>query len=271
MILEQETFDAFGYYPKDLKSQSAKKILAACDGCGKIRALRKSAYHPLCKSCAAKGHIVTEETRRKLSEASNGRIHTEEAKQKLRIANTGARNPMFGKHFTDTVKEKISNALKGDKNPNFGKHFTEEHKAKIGNANKGKTLTDEAKRKMSEAKKGKILSKKTKQKMSEAKKGITFTEEHKAKIGETHKGDKAYNWKGGQKMHQARARAKRRQLGFTPLNTPFEDVEAHHITHDSVVYIPKALHHSIWHNMHTGQGMAEMNAVAIDFLIRGII
>ncbi|MBC8521274.1 MAG: hypothetical protein H8D26_04700 [Methanomicrobia archaeon] len=36
MILEQETFEEYGYYPKDLKQHSRKTVLVACDDCGKI-------------------------------------------------------------------------------------------------------------------------------------------------------------------------------------------------------------------------------------------
>jgi G:T-mismatch repair DNA endonuclease (very short patch repair protein) len=54
MILEEETYKKFGYYPSDLKPQSGKKILAACDGCGKVREFGKSDYHTLCGSCAMK-------------------------------------------------------------------------------------------------------------------------------------------------------------------------------------------------------------------------
>ena len=54
-ILEKETYEKFGYYPSDLKPKSCKKILAACEDCGKIRESRKDDYAPLCKSCAQKG------------------------------------------------------------------------------------------------------------------------------------------------------------------------------------------------------------------------
>lgn len=54
MILEQETFKEYGYYPGDLKPKSNKKILAACDDCGKVRVTTKK-YHALCGSCMQKG------------------------------------------------------------------------------------------------------------------------------------------------------------------------------------------------------------------------
>lgn len=55
MILEEETYRKFGYYPSDWAPRSHKKILAACDECGKVRVISKGAYRSLCKSCRQKG------------------------------------------------------------------------------------------------------------------------------------------------------------------------------------------------------------------------
>ena len=54
MILEEKTFEKFGYYPGELKPKSSKKILAACDKCGKVRINRKSMYRALCRKCSNK-------------------------------------------------------------------------------------------------------------------------------------------------------------------------------------------------------------------------
>lgn len=59
--------------------------------------------------------------------------------------------------------------------------------------------------------------------------------------------------------------AKRRSLGFVPLNQPFAGCEGHHIDKQHVVYIPKELHHSIFHNVWTGKNMDAINAVARSF------
>jgi len=55
MRLEEETFKKFGYYPSDLSPHSNKKILAACDDCGKVRVTSKNYYCGLCSSCCRKG------------------------------------------------------------------------------------------------------------------------------------------------------------------------------------------------------------------------
>lgn len=55
MIDEEATFEKFGYYARDFKPKSTKRIIAVCDDCGKIRELRKCSYRTFCRSCAQKG------------------------------------------------------------------------------------------------------------------------------------------------------------------------------------------------------------------------
>lgn len=59
--------------------------------------------------------------------------------------------------------------------------------------------------------------------------------------------------------------ANRRSLGFIELNKPFDGSEGHHIDEEHIIHIPKELHRSIWHNVHTGQGMEEINAIAFEY------
>lgn len=63
-----------------------------------------------------------------------------------------------------------------------------------------------------------------------------------------------------------KAKAQRRSLGFVPLNIPFAGCEGHHINKSDVIYLPRSLHRSIYHNQHTGQGMVEMNRLAMAYL-----
>ena len=72
-ILEEETYEKFGYYPRDLGPQSAKRILAKCDDCDKIRELYKHSYHSLCKSCAHKKENLSEKTRKRMSDTAGER------------------------------------------------------------------------------------------------------------------------------------------------------------------------------------------------------
>ena len=52
---------------------------------------------------------------------------------------------------------------------------------------------------------------------------------------------------------------RKRLLGFSPINIPFEGSEGHHMTTEIVVYIPAGLHRSVFHNVFTGVGMDEIN------------
>jgi len=77
---------------------------------------------------------------------------------------------------------------------------------------------------------------------------------------------KEYNKSPKGKEVMKKHRAKRRELGFEPLNKPFENCHAHHVNSEEVIYIPVELHRSVFHNLETGVGMEEMNNLAITFL-----
>jgi len=139
--------------------------------------------------------------------------------------------------------------LVGAKNPNYGKPAW----------NKGIPHTEKSKQKMSEAHKGSCTGENNSNYGNRGDKNPLFGV----------KAEKHFNWRGGAKASNARHTAKRRQFGFIPLNTSFENSEAHHLTHNSVVYIPKALHRSIYHALNSGQNMYTINALALRFLLEG--
>jgi hypothetical protein len=62
-----------------------------------------------------------------------------------------------------------------------------------------------------------------------------------------------------------------RNLGFEPLNKPFEGAEAHHIDNNQVLYIPKSLHRSIKHCLENGKNMQEINTLAVQWWIKDLI
>ena len=108
------------------------------------------------------GAVVSDETRRKMSEALKGKPRSKE------------------------IRRKISEAHKG-------KTHSEKSRRNMSESQKGKTFSEETKRKLSEAKKGKTHSEETKAKMSEAHKGKTNSEESKRKLSEANKGRKWWN------------------------------------------------------------------------------
>lgn len=78
--------------------------------------------------------------------------------------------------------------------------------------------------------------------------------------------DKQYRSSFKGKETNQRHKAKHRKLGFIPLNKLFADSEPHHIDKMFVIYIPKELHRSIYHNVWTGKGMMEINTKVFEWL-----
>ena len=78
-----------------------------------------------------KGKKMSEEARRKMSEAKKDKKLSEEHKKKLREAKKGKPSPNKGKHFSEEYKKKLREAKKGEKNPMYGKHHSEETKKKL--------------------------------------------------------------------------------------------------------------------------------------------
>jgi len=68
------------------------------------------------------------------------------------------------------------------------------------------------------------------------------------------------------KISFKRRNAKRRQLGFFPLNKYFDGCEAHHISQNFVIHLPVEFHQNIRHNIWTGRNMKQINKLAIGFL-----
>lgn len=163
MILEQETFEAFEYYPSDSKKRSWKLIVSTCTLCGRIKICPKHDYYTFCKACIQKDKKQTEETKAKKSVAQKGKKYPNR-KPKLKCiclecgkefpvcssdiergrgkycsrecsdkAHVGINSSFFGKRHTDATKAKISAALigkyTGENSPNFNKHPTEETRA----------------------------------------------------------------------------------------------------------------------------------------------
>lgn len=152
MILEQETFKKYGYYSKDLKPKSNKKIIAKCNQCGKERILQYGSYYDLCRKCATSSI----EYKKKMSDAlkgeknpNYGKHRSEETKQKISEAN---KNP------SEKIRKQISDAMSGKKHPLYGKHHSEDTKNKMSESAKGKSKSQIAKQKMSDVKQGKYLA-----------------------------------------------------------------------------------------------------------------
>jgi hypothetical protein len=172
----------------------------------------------------------------------------------------------LGGHQSEETKTKLSAAMKGKKN-RLGYRCSAETRAKMSAVKVGHIGYWLGKHRYAE----------TRVKMSAAMKGNAYalgchhTEEAKEKQSVAGMGFLNHRWKGGVtpekiKEWKRKANAKRRALGYVYLNSWFSGSEGHHINESDVIFIPKEMHHSIYHNHSTGQGMAEMNALAGQFL-----
>lgn len=96
---------------------------------------------------AGRGHVVSEETRSKISEAKKGIPKSKEHREKLAAALRGRPLPegtkikiseaMKGRTRSPEHCKHISEAKMGEKHPMFGKHLSPEHRRKVGDAHRG--------------------------------------------------------------------------------------------------------------------------------------
>lgn len=63
-----------------------------------------------------------------------------------------------------------------------------------------------------------------------------------------------------------RVNKRKREMGFIPLNTKFENSEAHHVDINNVIYIPEDIHKFIPHSQNNIESMNNINIIAFDFM-----
>lgn len=112
---------------------------------------------------ASKGRTVSEETRRKLSEASKN--ISEETRKKIGEAGKG-------RTVSEETRKKISESKKGKKRPEEVIRKMKEGRRGIPAWNKGKSPSEETRKKISKALKGRTYSDEYKKKMSETLKAV---------------------------------------------------------------------------------------------------
>lgn len=76
------------------------------------------------------GRVVSEETRRKLSESNVGKCRSDDTRRKM----------------SEMAKKRV-----GKLHPNYGKHLTEQHRSKLSKAHTGKSLSDSHRENMSKS------------------------------------------------------------------------------------------------------------------------
>lgn len=88
-------------------------------------------------------NTCSEETRIKLSNSHKGKELSEEQRRKISEAVSGEKHPFFGKHHTLETRTRLSEAQKGNKPWCTGLKLTDEHRAKISAAHVGLKPTAE--------------------------------------------------------------------------------------------------------------------------------
>ena len=87
------------------------------------------------------GAVVSEETRRKLSDMRRGENH-------YLWGQRGELSPLWGKPRSEETKRRMSEARQGEKHPLWGKKHSEETKKKMSETRTGKIFSEEARRNM---------------------------------------------------------------------------------------------------------------------------
>ena len=238
MILREATIRYSGNDPNLLKPKSNKRICISCDKCGRVRWGVKSRCKLLCKSCSNK--IKNQPPKPKFVQEED-----------RFIPNTGIDRILTIKKFGyDPVDLKINSI-----------------KRVITKCQKCKSLREVR------------FGAATNLCGSCSKKGKYFTNEHKNNLSKNRaniigknnpmygvKGKDAPGWKGG--ISGIRNHVKH-ERDCIKLNDRFKGCEGHHITSGIIVYIPKYIHRSVYHNMKNGKGMKEINKLALNYLISG--
>jgi hypothetical protein len=132
------------------------------------------------------GFMVSEETKRKISQSSTGRVHSEETKKKISQSNAGRivseetkkkiSKARVGFKTSDETKKKLSKLFSGEKNPFYGKRHTAETMKRVSEANTGRTLSIEHKLKIAESIRGE----------KNGNYGKNFSGEKSSRYGKTH-------------------------------------------------------------------------------------
>lgn len=164
-----------------------------------------------------RGRVFSEETRRKIGEASKGRPSSMKGKHHSAESIMKMSEAHKGHIISEGTKEKMKLWHKNHKNPNLGKPMSEEQKRKISERLMGRHLSEEHKKHISESNAGvpKPISEEARQKLIESNKNRIWTDEAKRKISEAHKG-KPSGMKGKHHTNEAKEKMSKARLGVMP-------------------------------------------------------
>jgi hypothetical protein len=139
----KEEHEKFKTKDGNYRINGRKYWFGICPHCGEFLISREKNTIYCSSSCAMYNRIITDETKRRLSESHKGDKNvnfgkgmTKEQREKISKAHKG-------KKLSEEHKRKIGESVKGDKCFWFGKHLDGEHRRKISEANKGRKYPEE--------------------------------------------------------------------------------------------------------------------------------
>ena len=135
--------------------------------------LNKSGLNCILTKASDRSGTISDETRKKLSEAKIGKKKSIETKSKMSAW-------QIGRKLTDEHKQKLSAWQ-------IGRKLTNEHKQKLSNAKLGKKKSDETKSRMSSGRKGMKFTDEHKKNISNARKKIKISDETRKKMSASRK------------------------------------------------------------------------------------
>ena len=125
LILEEETFEKFGYYPSDVWGQP---ILVACDECGAISTITKRHNHRLCRVCS---QIKYSQLKDKEWLFNQYWVKKLPLSQIARIVGCSTQSVANALHRLGITVRTYSESEGGELNYNYGKEMSEEQREKI--------------------------------------------------------------------------------------------------------------------------------------------
>jgi group I intron endonuclease len=198
ILYEREQY-WFEYYKKHGLVYNQREIVESGRGmkrseqaCKNIGNAKRGKNHPMY------GKHLSEETKKKISDANKNKNKTEETKKKIS-------KTLIGTSLSEETKQKLKNRIPWNKGKKLGESSwnkdipcREETKQKIREANLGKKLSEETKKKIGEAHSGKkpyVITEETRKKMSKSAKnregggmtGKKHSEESKKKMSDANK------------------------------------------------------------------------------------
>lgn len=89
---------------------------------------------------------------------------------------------------------------------------------------------------------------------------IYYNEDSRKRTNVYHKTNKG-------KIAKARNEAKRkRNLGYNPMNKPFDNSNGHHLNETDILFIPTSIHRSVSHSVLQDRNMKEINDAGFEWL-----